>query len=105
MRSLSFYTSNKKTLKDIDVAIILLFIYLFISKFFSIKSVKSSYTLNFLTDIDLSVSTDFEDLFVVASDVFEVMEHDRLLAMDGISDLFMARGFLSFSSNTSSTIR
>lgn len=62
----------------------------------------TTFNLNFLIDLDLTSSTDFEDMFIVASDVFEVMEHDRLLAMDGVSELFIARGIFSFSSTTTS---
>lgn len=105
MRSLSVFFQKKHMLSELDILFILILTYWLLSKYFFKQNIILMFKANFLKDLDLTASTDFEDLLVIASDVFEVIEHDRLLAMDGISDLFIARGFFSFSSSSSSTIR
>ena len=105
MRSLSALFQKKHMLNELDILFILILTYWLLSKYFFKQNIILMFKANFLKDLDLTASTDFEDLLVIASDVFEVIEHDRLLAMDGISDLFIARGFFTFSSSSSSTIR
>ena len=45
-----------------------------------------------LTDLDLSVSTDFEDLVAVGGDMMEFVEQDRLLVSDGGLEVGLALG-------------
>lgn len=63
------------------------------------------FNVNTFGDIDLTVSTDFEDFAVIVSDVFEVLEHDRALLVDGGFEFFLTRSVVSFSSLSTSTIR
>ena len=98
---------NKLTnIEESKALVLLTLIFFLVSKYNLSSYCKHFYpSINPLNDIDLTVSTDFEDFAIIVSDVFEVLEHDRALLVDGGFEIFLTRSLTSFSSLSTATLR
>jgi len=77
----------------VDLLFLILFIlfYCYLNIKLNVSSYKNNNIINYLNDIDLTSSTDFEDFAVIISDSIEFIEQDRSLFMDGGFELGILR--------------
>jgi hypothetical protein len=78
-----------KKYKNYFLFILIFIIILIVFKFFIIFYNNFFLNFNFFNDIDLSNSTDFEDLFIIINECLEIIIIDNFLIIDGFLNLFL----------------